>query len=129
MATALARGWLAAGLISTDKALASDPLAEARQSFTRETGIRSTPSNREVVEVSEVLVLAVKPQSMAALMGDIRPALSGRHLLISIAAGITLSQLAGGTSQQCRLARVMPNMPCLVGASASAYSLGPRCNR
>jgi pyrroline-5-carboxylate reductase len=125
MATALARGWLAAGLTSTDKALASDPLPEARQSFTRETGIRSTPSNREVVEGSEVLVLAVKPQSMAALLGDIRPALSGRHLLISIAAGITLSQLAGGTSQQCRLARVMPNMPCLVGASASAYSLGP----
>ena len=125
MATALARRWLAAGLTSTDKALASDPLPEARQSFTRETGIRSTPSNREVVEVSEVLVLAVKPQSMAALLGDIRPALSGRHLLISIAAGITLSQLAGGTSQQCRLARVMPNMPCLVGASASAYSLGP----
>jgi pyrroline-5-carboxylate reductase len=125
MATALARGWLAAGLTSTDIALASDPLPEARQSFTRETGIRSTPSNREVVEVSEVLVLAVKPQSMAALLGDIRPALSGRRLLISIAAGITLSQLAGGTSPQCRLARVMPNMPCLVGASASAYSLGP----
>src|SRR5947209_5790583 len=125
MATALARGWLAAGLTTPAWAMASDPLQGARQRFTEQTGIRSTPSNGEVVEASEVLVLAVKPQSMTELLAEMRPALKRRHLLISVAAGITLRQLADGVGQGVRLARVIPNTPCLVGASASGYSLGP----
>jgi pyrroline-5-carboxylate reductase len=125
MATALARGWLAAGLTTPARAMASDPLPEARQRFTEKTGVRSSPSNGDVVEASEILVLAVKPQSMTGLLAEIRPALKRRHLLISVAAGITLRQLADGVGQDVRLARVIPNTPCLVGASASGYSMGP----
>src|SRR5438046_1682997 len=45
-------------------------------------------------------------------------------LVVSIAAGVTLRQLADGLGGKCRLVRVMPNTPCLVGASASGYSAG-----
>jgi pyrroline-5-carboxylate reductase len=124
MATALARGWLAAGLTSPDRVMASDPIPEARQDFTRETGVRSIADNREVAAASELLVLAVKPQSMKALLAEIRPAVTSRHLLVSIAAGITLQQLAEGLGSDRRLVRVMPNAPCLVGASACGYSAG-----
>jgi pyrroline-5-carboxylate reductase len=125
MATALARGWVGAGLTTVGRVVASDPLPDARQHFTKEAGIRSTASNAEVIGASEVLVLAVKPQNMTALLAEIRPALNKRHLVISVAAGITLRQLAEGVGQGVRLARVIPNTPCLVGASASGYSLGP----
>jgi pyrroline-5-carboxylate reductase len=124
MATALARGWLAAGLVSAEHCLASDPLPQARAAFQAETGLRTTAENREVVAASELLVLAVKPQSMPALLAEIRHWLSDRHLIISIAAGITLRQLADGLGDNCRLVRVMPNTPCLVGASAAGYSPG-----
>jgi pyrroline-5-carboxylate reductase len=122
MATALARGWIAAGLLAPDRVLASDPLPAARNAFSEVTGARSTTDNREVVAFAEVLVLAVKPQSMAALCGEIRGTLGTRHLVVSIAAGIPLRQLAEGLGAERRLIRVMPNTPCLVGASASAYS-------
>jgi pyrroline-5-carboxylate reductase len=124
MATALARGWLAAGLVSADRVLASDPLPAAREAFATETGGRATADNRRVAAESDLLVLAVKPQSMAGLLAELRPALQPRHLVVSVAAGITLRQLADGLGPERRLVRVMPNTPCLVGASASAYSPG-----
>jgi pyrroline-5-carboxylate reductase len=123
MAMALAKGWLRAGLIRPDRCRASDLLPSARQAFTAETGCLAMCGNGEIVHHSGLLVLAVKPQSMPALMEEIRPALKGQ-LLVSIAAGITLRQLAAGLGPECRLVRVMPNTPCLIGASASGYSPG-----
>ena len=123
MATALARGWLRAGLIRADGCRASDPLPQARQAFTSETSCPAATDNCEIVSGSDLLVLAVKPQSMAALMEEIRPLLK-TQLVVSIAAGITLRQLTDGLGTGCRLVRVMPNTPCLLGASASAYSPG-----
>jgi pyrroline-5-carboxylate reductase len=122
MATALAHGWLDAGLAVPERVLASDPLPEARQGFSTATRLRATADNREVVSHSDLLLLAVKPQTMAALLAEIRPLVTSRHLIVSIAAGITLRQLAEGLGPDCRLVRVMPNTPCLVGASASGYS-------
>lgn len=122
MATALARGWLAAGLTRGDCLRASDPLPAAREAFTAATGIPTAATNRDVVTGSDLLILAVKPQSMRALLAEIRPWLTPGHLLISIAAGIPLRQLAEGLGSDRRLIRVMPNTPCLVGASASGYA-------
>src|SRR5438067_115122 len=93
MATALARGWLAAQLAAPERLLASDPLPQAREAFSKATGVRTTAVNREVVAASDVLILAVKPQSLATLLAEIRPAVTSDHLLISIAAGVPLRQL------------------------------------
>ena len=125
MATALARSWVRAGLLRAERCRASDPVPQARQSFTAETGCAALADNRDVVAGSDLLVLAVKPQTMAALLAEVRPVL-GSPLVLSIAAGITLRQLEAGLGRDCRLVRVMPNTPCLVGASASGYSPGQR---
>jgi pyrroline-5-carboxylate reductase len=122
MATALGRGWLAANLTTRQRVLASDPLAQAREAFAAESGIRATDDNCQVVADSELLILAVKPQSMAGLLQEIRPHVHARHLVASIAAGVTLRQLAEGLGRERRLIRIMPNTPCLVGASASGYA-------
>jgi pyrroline-5-carboxylate reductase len=124
MATALARGWVAAGLLQPHQIIASDPLPKARQTFTDLTRARSTASNLEVLQAGKLLVLAVKPQFMPALLAEIREKVTSNHIVVSIAAGMTLKQLADVLGNQCRLIRVMPNTPCLVGASASAFSLG-----
>ncbi len=124
MATALARGWLAAGLITADRIRASDPSSEARQSFQTITGARVSDNNREVIGPSDLLILAVKPQIMRELLAEIRPEVTNRHLVVSVAAGVSLRQLADGLGVERRLVRVVPNTPCLVGASASAYAAG-----
>jgi pyrroline-5-carboxylate reductase len=122
MATALARGWLHAGLVMVDRISASDPIPEARSRFAQETGTSSLEANGAVVQRSDVLILAVKPQSIPLLLAEIRPLLTARHLVMSIAAGVSLSQLAEGLGPERRVIRVMPNTPCLVGASAAGYA-------
>lgn len=122
MASALARGWLHAGLVASDRLSASDPLPAAREAFAKETAAFVSANNHEIASRSDLLVLAVKPQNMAGLLADIKPVVTVKHLVLSIAAGVTLQQLAAGLGLDRRLIRVMPNTPCLVGASASAYA-------
>lgn len=124
MATALAQGFVKAGLVSASQLAAADPSPEARARFAAATGGTTSADNRSVAQAAEVLFLAVKPQQMAAALAEIKPALSHKPLVISIAAGIRLSVLADALSAGARLVRVMPNTPCLVGQGASAYCLG-----
>ena len=120
MATALARGWLNASLLTPENCRASDPAEAARLAFLHETGCLAVADNAGVADASDLLVLAVKPQSMVDLMNEVRPLLHGQ-LVVSIVTGYTLRQLSNGLGLDCRLIRVVPNTPCLVGASASAY--------
>jgi pyrroline-5-carboxylate reductase len=122
MATALAHGWIKAGLTATDQVCASDPVAAAREQFAKATGAASCLENARVVAQSNLLVLAVKPQNMTELLGEIRASLKPTHLVMSIAAGITIKQIADALGANTRIIRVMPNTPCLVGASASAFA-------
>jgi pyrroline-5-carboxylate reductase len=124
MATALAKGWIAAGLLTAERVSASDPLPEARQAFQAAVESKAIADNTCLVAASDVVVLAVKPQTLAAVLAEIRPALTSRHLLISIVAGATLGQLASALGASIRLIRVMPNTPSLVGACAAALASG-----
>jgi len=125
MATALARGWIAAGLFTPERCKASDPSPEARARFQKETGVAVTADNRTVVQNSEVVLLAVKPQMMPALANEIRFEMHEKHLIISIAAGVSIAKLTELLHGSHRLVRVMPNTPCLIGCSAAAFASGP----
>ncbi len=125
MATALAKAWTAAGLLDLKHSLAGEPNPAARQAFTAATGLRAVPTNAEVVQGSQIVVVAVKPQVLAAALSEVRGYLTANHLVVSIAAGVTLAQLAGHLGSETRVVRVMPNTPCLVGASATGYAVGP----
>ena len=124
MATALARGFVRAGLVAAGQVIASDPSKAARASFAREVGAKTTASNADVVKFAGVLVLAVKPDHVDEVLADIRDHFTGKKCLISIAAGVRLEKLEAGLGTEARLIRVMPNTPALVGASATAFALG-----
>lgn len=125
MATALALGWSQAGLIDISRCRAADPYPEARTKFQTATGITTLEANRDVLAATDVLILAVKPQVMAAVLAEVNPVIRTAHLVVSIAAGVTLETLARSLGATTRLVRVMPNTPCLVGASATGFSPGP----
>jgi pyrroline-5-carboxylate reductase len=124
MATALAKGFLGAGLVEPERMIASDTNEAAIASFSKATGAKATAWNPEVVKFASVLVVAVKPDQVAGLLQEIRPHVSARHLVISVAAGVTLARLESGLEEGSRVIRVMPNTPALVGASASAFAVG-----
>ncbi len=124
MATALAQGFIKAGLTTSDRLLASDPDESARQRFTKVVGAPTTDDNAAVAARSDVLFLAVKPQQVPGAAGGLRGKVSADRLVVSIAAGVRLKSLGEWLGPGLRIVRVMPNTPCLVGEGASAYSLG-----
>jgi pyrroline-5-carboxylate reductase len=124
MATALAQGFVRAGIVKPDQVLASDPSDAARTHFAEVTGAKTTAFNPDVTAFADVLVVSVKPDQVSVLLSEVRPGLREKHLVISIAAGITLAKLEDMLGAGVRVIRVMPNTPALVGASASAFALG-----
>jgi pyrroline-5-carboxylate reductase len=124
MASALAGGFVKGGLVSAANILASDVSAEARESFAKSVGGKTTGFNPDVVKSASTLIIAVKPDQVPALLKEIDPIITDDHLLISIAAGVTLGRMESELPEGTRTVRVMPNTPALVGASASAFALG-----
>lgn len=73
----------------------------------------------EMVGECDIIVFAVKPQDLEGVMRSVSGAVDGK-LVISIAAGVLLGQIEAALPG-ARVVRVMPNLPCRVGAGMSAY--------
>jgi pyrroline-5-carboxylate reductase len=125
MARAMARGFVAAGLLAEQQIVAADPQQAAIDNFHhRLPGAAIARNNAEVVERSQIVVLAVKPQTAQRAFLEMRDAMTAEKLVLSIITGIRLDAL-GKALGAGRLVRVVPNTPCLVGQSATAFCLGP----
>lgn len=119
MAEAMIKGMTAQGMKDI---YVSEPNAGRRQDLERLYGIRTSPSNKEVVGACQIVILAVKPQIMADVLSDIADSVTEQKTVVSIAAGITLAYL-GERLKTKRLIRVMPNTPALVQEGMSVMSL------
>ena len=120
MALALIKAIEKAGLASS---VYSSDVKESRLKLVEnETKAKATPFNKVVINESDVIFLAVKPQQMDKVLDDMKDT---NKLVISIAAGITLKYLEGRL-KKARVVRVMPNTPCLVGEMAAGFALGSK---
>ena len=124
MAEALLRGAIAANVIDHNAVVASDPVFDRRQFFTRDLGVTTMADNAAPAGCPRLL-LAVKPQMMAEMLDGIAEAVSPAATVISIAAGIRTEFIFEKLHQRGRIVRVMPNTPMLVGAGISALCKGP----
>jgi len=129
MATALASGFIRAGLVTPRQVFGADPVPEARKAFGKTTGARILTRNTDVANAASVLILATKPDQTGAVLAEIGKAFTRRHLLISIAAGVPTAKLEAGLPEKSRVIRVMPNTPALVGAAACGFALGRAATR
>ena len=120
MAKALARGFVNADKVTGGDVAIYDPSADACKAFQSDvSGAKVCDKASDVIDSSDVVFLAVKPQHMSSVFPSVSD--SPTCLFVSIAAGVTLANLEGGLKTD-RVVRVMPNTPCLVGAGAAGYS-------
>jgi pyrroline-5-carboxylate reductase len=129
MATALAKGFLQAGLVTPAQIIASDSSEAAAATFGKAVGTKTTAYNPDVMAFANVIFLAVKPDQVIPVLSEIREHFTEKHLLISIAAGVSIAKLEAALEPGARVVRVMPNTPALVGASASAFASGKSASR
>ncbi len=124
MGSALIRGFVEKGLFSTDEIFASDPSQERRSLMEKECGIKTFDDNRECVEHSDIVLLAVKPQVMGPVLDGLRGYVEKDHLIVSIAAGISTQYIEDRLEEGARVVRVMPNTPALIHEGAAAVCRG-----
>jgi pyrroline-5-carboxylate reductase len=122
MAEALLRGALGAKLVKPKQVIASDPSPERRKLFAG-MKVAVTTDNREAVKAADVVVLAIKPQQLGAVLAEISELAAGK-LVISIVAGAPSAKIAAALAG-ARVIRTMPNTPLLVGLGATAIAKGP----
>lgn len=127
MAGAMMRGLVKTNVCPANAVIASDAYQPCLDALSSELGIKTTSNNGQVAEASDVVVIAVKPHHVRGVCKDIA-AVSPMPLVVSIAAGITIATLEENLSAQSRVARVMPNTPCLVGELAAAYAPNAACS-
>ncbi len=126
MGGAIIRGLVAGGRIARENLVYCDP-DPRRQADLAKLGVKAAPDHAEVMH-ARVVVLAVKPQIMSAVLESLGEYAGPGHLIISIAAGVTLKALEAALPQS-RVIRAMPNTPTLVGAGMAALALGGRATQ
>lgn len=120
MATSIIGGLLEQGFDAAN-IRASDPSEESREKLHSTLGVTTSDDNSSMVKDADVVILAVKPQVMHLVTADIREAVAAaRSVVISIAAGITISSLEKGLGSDTAVVRCMPNTPALLRAGATA---------
>ena len=126
MAEAIVQGLLHKKLLPADKLTVADPSDGRRDLFIRRFAVHATADNAAVLAACDVVVLAVKPQMMAAVLEPLRALWRTDHVVISIAAGIRTAKLDAMCGGVPAIVRIMPNTPALVGRGVSAICSGPR---
>jgi len=119
MAEAMIKGMLQSNIKDI---IVSEPRAERRDYLTNTYKIKTTFDNKMTVKLSDIIILAVKPQNMEEVLDEIKESLTDDKLIISIAAGITLSYLNSKLNKS-KIIRVMPNTPALVQEGMSVLSM------
>lgn len=127
MATSLIGGLLEKGY-SSNNITVSDPMKENRDRLSQQFGINTTSDNNHAVASADVVILAVKPQVMQQVAQGIQAALVHQPLVISIAAGISMSSLQAWLGQETPIVRCMPNTPALVQTGAAGLFANTRVN-
>jgi pyrroline-5-carboxylate reductase len=126
MGEALIKGLALSGLVPAGSITASDPRADHLGHIAKRYAVTAIADNAALVGSADVIILAVKPQIMAAVLKEIAPVVDEGKLLISIAAGVSTRKLRDQLGKPARLIRVMPNTPALVleGVTAIARAEG-----
>jgi pyrroline-5-carboxylate reductase len=119
MARSLAGGLMANGWPAS-RIIMSDPDPAQRKTVEERLKVKSYVGNEEVATRAQILVLAVKPQSMQSVATGIAASVQEtRPLIISIAAGIRVADLTRWLKGEIPVVRAMPNTPALVGSGAT----------
>ena len=120
MATALI-----SGLINSDqsasKIIASSPEQEHLEKLSKDFGIKTTNNNLEVVDIADIVILAVKPNTVQAVIDEIKDVATDKDILIiSIAAGVKIEKIESQLGSPMRVIRAMPNTPASIMEGVTA---------
>ena len=129
MGEALISGLIVSESSEPKNIICTDIREEKLDEIRRDYGVRTTTDNLKAVAESDIIVYAVKPQIIAAVLKETAEKLDMSKLVISIAAGVPLAAIESCLDKDLRLIRVMPNIAASVKEAASAIAAGAHATR
>jgi pyrroline-5-carboxylate reductase len=127
----LLRAYLKQGLFDANRATATVKHAEKAAAIAKELGVSVTTDNREAVKGADIILLTVKPQTVADALQEIASEIDAHSLIVSVAASVPTTYLeqqlaaaSGGKLSEMAVVRAMPNTPAAVGCGMTAICRG-----
>jgi pyrroline-5-carboxylate reductase len=127
----LLRAYLKKGLFNASRTIATVKHSEKAAARAKQLGVKVINDNREAVKGADVILLTVKPQTVAEVLQEIAPEMGAQALLVSVAASVSSSYLeqqldavGGGKHNEVAVVRAMPNTPAAVGCGMTAICRG-----
>ncbi|WP_437890475.1 pyrroline-5-carboxylate reductase [Phytobacter sp. V91] len=122
MGKAILGGLIASGQVQPGQIWVYTPSADKVARLHDEYGINAAPSAQDVAQVADIVFGAVKPNIMVKVLSEVASSLNKETLVVSIAAGVTLDQLARALGHDRKIIRSMPNTPSLVNAGMTSIT-------
>ncbi|KAM8937208.1 pyrroline-5-carboxylate reductase 3 [Lycaon pictus] len=123
MAEAIAQGFIRAGKVEAQHIVASAP-SDRNLCHFQALGCQTTHSNQEVLQSCLLVFFATKPHVLPAVLAEVASVVTTEHILVSVAAGVSLSTLEELLPPTTRVLRVSPNLPCLVQEGSVVMARG-----
>ncbi len=124
MGSTLIRALLEAGTLRREQVVATTRHPDNAREIGARLGVETTTDNAAAVAGADVVLVCVKPQALAEVLGVIAPALAPEQLLVSIVASATTDLIERQLSHPSPVVRTMPNTPALVGAGMTVLCAG-----
>ena len=121
MAEAIIGGVLSAELTPAEDINVGEPVNERREELTKKYGLQAFADNGYAIRGADLVILAVKPQSLPEVMPGMSASLEEQQTVASIVAGATIETLVSGLEQDS-VVRIMPNTPAQIGAGMSVWT-------
>jgi pyrroline-5-carboxylate reductase len=122
MGGAILAGLLKRGIVRSSQITVYDKIVPKAQALASRWKVRPGDGNADVVDRSDILVLAVKPQDLFDAASEFRQAFKARHLLITILAGTPIAKVRRAVGPKPAVVRAMPNLGAQVGEAMTALS-------
>ena len=119
MASSLIGGLINGGVVAANKIVVFEPNAEKAQSLADQFGVSIAVDNIDLITRSQIVVIAVKPQVLQAVLSPLATHFQASNpLIVSIVAGITANSIEQWLNGEFAIVRVMPNTPALISQGA-----------
>jgi pyrroline-5-carboxylate reductase len=118
-------GLVKKGIIKSEKIwVTNKEKTERLLKLWKDYDVNCTKDKKKVLDNTDIIILAVKPSDIMSVLEEIKPIISEKQLIISVAAGVTTEKLENYLEKDVAVIRVMPNISCAIGESATAIAKG-----
>lgn len=128
MATAFISGLLARNICPPQHIMVHDTHDAAQRKLHHDHRILAARTNADVVDSSDTIVLAIKPQDYAAALQEMRDRVTTDHIIVSLVTGATIAKIKTLLGKDVPVVRIISNTPAQIGMAAQAVAFDPLCS-